>query len=355
MKIAERQKIFKKLLHWYDHHGRDLPWRWHPRQGVISCQVDPYSVWLSEVMLQQTTVAMASERFIEFQRRWPTIEHLAHAADEEVMAAWAGLGYYARARNLLKCAREVIEKFNGEFPQDVEDLITLPGIGPYTAAAISSIAFDRPTAAVDGNIERVLSRLFAVSEPFPKAKSVINRRARELCPHKRAGDWNQALMDLGAMVCKPRNPKCGECPIVQECQACQQGIQQSLPKKSKRRRRLSQRGILYVGRRRSDKAWLLEQRPRHGLLGGMWGWPGSDWDGNSTLPPPCEGDWRSVGEVSHSLTHLDLQLSVQIALLAPSATPTRGFFVPTDQFCPSRLPTLMRKTHRMADKAIAKL
>ena len=355
MKTTAKQQMIQNLLHWYDQEGRDLPWRLHPRQRATGHSVDPYAVWLSEVMLQQTSVATVTVRFEQFRRRWPTVEILAAAADEDVLAEWAGLGYYARARNLLKCARRIMSQFNGEFPKDAKELETLPGIGPYTAAAISSIAFDCPAAAVDGNIERVLARLFVVKEPLPKAKTQIRQHASELCPETRAGDWHQALMDLGAMVCKPRNPKCEICPLTSHCLAFKQGIQETLPKKASRRRRVVQYGILYVGRRQGDGAWLLEQRPNQGLFGGMLGWPGSDWGGSAKLPPPCDGVWHSVGEVAHSLTHLDLQLAVQIALLESSVTPHRGQFVMPHQFCSKSLPTLMRKAHQVAASALAEL
>ncbi len=342
--------IIRNLLDWYSREGRDLPWRLHPRSRPPGAHPDPYKVWLSEVMLQQTVAAAATERYEMFLRRWPSVGDLAAAEDGEVMAAWAGLGYYARARNLLKCARRIAGHYGGEFPADASELETLPGIGPYTAAAISCIAFDRPAAAVDGNVERVLARLFAVSQPLPKAKSRIRRLAAELCPDERPGDWLQGLMDLGALICRPRNPKCEECPLSAYCEARHRGLQLALPLKSPRSRRKIQRGILYLGRRR-DGAWLLEQRPSSGLLGGMLGWPGSGWGGSPELPPPCAGEWRTAGEVMHSLTHMDLRLEVQVALLPMETAPERGGFIPPEQFCSDMLPALMRKAHVIAQNA----
>ena len=350
--MNDPERTVQNLLDWYDREGRELPWRLHPRNRINGMLPNPYIVWLSEVMLQQTTVATVKDRFTKFYDLWPSVRHLADAQDSKVMAAWAGLGYYARARNLLNCARLVVSQYGGEFPADVTELRKLPGIGAYTAAAISSIAFDRPSAAVDGNVERVLSRLFALNVPLPKAKSQIRQLAAALCPNERPGDWLQALMDMGSLICKPRNPNCGNCPIATHCLGRIQGIQNELPQKNSFARRAMKLGILYVARR-DDGAWLLEDRPAKGLLGGMLGWPGSSWDGSPSLPPPCVGTWRKVGLVEHSLTHLDLQLDVLVASLAMESIVDRGRFILPDQFNGAMLPTLMRKALKIAETKLS--
>ncbi|MCY4005297.1 MAG: A/G-specific adenine glycosylase [Rhodobacteraceae bacterium] len=339
--------IAQKLLDWYDQYGRELPWRLHPRSRAPSQRPDPYQVWLSEVMLQQTTVVVVAGRFETFVRLWPTVHDLAAAADESVMAAWAGLGYYARARNLLKCARRIVDDHDGVFPQCPAELETLPGIGPYTAAAIASIAFNQPSAAADGNIERVLARLFAIETPLPKAKTQLRQLAGDLCPQQRSGDWLQGLMDLGSLICRPRNPKCDDCPLAQNCIARQESIQETLPRRSPQHRRRTARGILYVGRRQ-DGAWLLEYRPPGGLYGGMLGWPGWGWAENAQQhQPPCQGNWQRVGDISHMLTHMDLHLEIHTAHLPIDAVPKAGQFIPSGQFRVDALPSLMRKAHAL--------
>ena len=310
---------------------------------------DPYTVWVSEVLLQQTTAAVVKRRFAAFVRRWPTVADLASAGDHEVMAVWAGLGYYARARNMLRCARMLVDEFGGAFPQETEALAKLPGIGPYTAAAISAIAFGRTAAAVDGNVERVMARLFAVGGPLPESKLQLRRLAAGLVPADRPGDWAQALMDLGATVCRPKNPNCAVCPVAGDCAAVSAGLQNELPRRRPRPPRPLKRGVLFVGRR-ADGAWLLERRPAGGLFGGMLGWPGSGWETASQLPPPCEGAWRRVGQVRHTLTHLELLMVVKTADLPLAAVPGRGEFVDRLDFSTDGLPSLMRKAFDAARK-----
>ena len=339
--------IHQKLLNWYDNHGRDLPWRVHPRDRRPGERPDPYSVWVAEVLLQQTTVAVVKRRFGGFVRRWPTVANLASAGDHEVMAVWAGLGYYARARNMLRCARTLVDEFGGVFPEDTDTLEKLPGIGPYTAAAISAIAFGRPAAAVDGNVERVMARLFAVTGPLPGSKPQLRGLAADLVPQNRPGDWAQALMDLGATVCRPQGPACAICPIESDCAAVSAGLANELPRRRARPPRQVKRGVLYVGRR-ADGAWLLERRPADGLFGGMLGWPGSGWETASQLPPPCEGDWRKAGQVRHTLTHLELRMVVKTADLPLAAAPARGGFVDRLDFSTDDLPSLMRKAFAAA-------
>ncbi|MGB6907115.1 MAG: A/G-specific adenine glycosylase, partial [Methyloceanibacter sp.] len=259
------------LLAWYERARRDLPWRAAP--GVTP---DPYAVWLSEIMLQQTTVKAVAPRYADFLRRWPDVNALARAELDEVLAVWAGLGYYARARNLHACARAVVERFGGRLPETEAELRTLPGIGGYTAAAIAAIAFGRSATPVDGNIERVVARLFAVTTPLPAAKPEIKALAQSLTPLSRAGDFAQALMDLGTMICTPRRPACGLCPLRPGCAGLAQGLAEVLPYRGEKAERPLRRGAAFVVLRQ-DGAVLLRQRPLKGLLGGMLEPPSSPW------------------------------------------------------------------------------
>lgn len=324
----------EELLVWYDRHHRSMPWRVPPGAGG---RPDPYRVWLSEVMLQQTTVAAVRDYFRRFTARWPTVGDLAAAEDAEVMAEWAGLGYYARARNLLKCARAVAGQHGGRFPDSREALLSLPGIGPYTAAALAAIAFDRPETVVDGNVERVMARLHRVETPLPQAKPELVALAAALTPRARPGDYAQAVMDLGATICTPRSPACGICPWSAPCAARAAGVQAELPRKAPKPEKPLRRGTLWLAFR-PDGAVLLEERPQSGLLGGMAGFPTSGWDGTA-LPAPLRAEWREAGEVRHTFTHFHLILTVLTATSA--ASPDRGAFV--TRFRPASLPTVMRK------------
>ncbi len=338
------------LLAWYDGHARVMPWRVGPADRRTGSRPDPYAVWLSEVMLQQTTVAAVRDYFHRFTARWPTVEALAAARDDEVMAAWAGLGYYARARNLLKCARAVAAR--GGFPDTADALRTLPGIGPYTAAAIAAIAFDRPETVVDGNVERVMARLHAVEEPLPAAKPRLTALAGHLTPAERPGDHAQAVMDLGATICTPRGPACGICPWREPCRARALGLAASLPRKVPRAAKPVRRGVLWIAHR--DGALLLERRPDRGLLGGMLGFPGDGWDGAGG-PPPVAADWSDIGEVRHTFTHFHLILRLLLSRLdRSSGTPLRGSLVPQDAFRPADLPTVMRKAYDIARASMSR-
>lgn len=337
------------LLTWYDAHARDLPWRVGPAEQRSGVCPDPYRVWLSEIMLQQTTVAAVKAYFLKFTTLWPTVTDLANAPDAQVMAEWAGLGYYARARNLLKCARQIVDEHGGVFPDTREALLTLPGIGPYTASAIASIAFDRHATVVDGNVERVMARLHAVETPLPQAKPELTALAEALTPDQRPGDYAQAVMDLGATVCTPKSPACGICPWMSGCDARLAGIAADLPRKTPKKAKPTRFGIAYVARR-EDGAWLLETRPETGLLGGMLGWPGTEW--REDLPgdaPPIEADWIDPGaEVRHTFTHFHLRLSLRTAKLPLEAAPSHGHFVDPDRFGRTDLPTVMRKAFDLA-------
>ncbi len=345
-----RDGITARLLGWYDRHARELPWRIGPADRAAGIRPDPYRVWLSEVMLQQTTTVAVRGYFQRFTTRWPDVQALAAARDAEVMAEWAGLGYYARARNLLACARAVAAM--GGFPTTEAGLRALPGIGPYTAAAIAAIAFDHPAVVVDGNVERVVSRLFAIQSPLPGARAELTAAAAALTPQLRPGDHAQAMMDLGATICTPRKPACGICPLLGDCAAQAQGIAADLPRKRPKPPKPERLGTVFVAQRH-DGALLLEQRPPRGLLGGMPGWPGNDW---AVLPgpatPPCPGDWLTLNtEVRHTFTHFHLTLTIRIARVATGTTAQLGAFC-TD-FAPDSLPTVMRKVWEAAAPHLA--
>jgi len=341
-----------ELLNWYDVHARNMPWRVAPAEKKAGIRPDAYAVWMSEIMLQQTTVAAVTAYFQRFIARWPTIGDLAAAEDADVMGEWAGLGYYARARNLLKCARTVVADHGGQFPADHAALLKLPGIGPYTAAAISSIAFDLRHTVVDGNVERVMARMFDEHMPLPTSKPVLTAHAETLTPDARPGDYAQAVMDLGATICTPKNPACGICPWRDPCQARINGTAAELPKKLAKKAKPVRHGTVYLAQR-SDGAWLLETRPDKGLLGGMLGWPGSDWVDVSAPRPqkaPFDADWHRIsGEVRHTFTHFHLILDVMTAQVSNSE-PRTGTFLARDQFRPSDLPTVMRKAFDLVHK-----
>jgi A/G-specific adenine glycosylase len=337
------------VLAWYDRHRRTLPWR-----APAGERPEPYVVWLSEIMLQQTTVATVGDYFRRFVARWPTVEALAAAPLDDVLSAWAGLGYYARARNLHACAKVVAEQRGGRFPDDEESLRTLPGIGRYTAAAIAAIAFDRPASAVDGNVERVIARLFALSTPLPDVKPEIAERAARLVPRNRAGDYAQALMDLGATVCTPRNPRCMLCPVADACRGRKRGIAEQLPARTPKREKPTRRGLAFVLARR-DGAILLRKRPAKGLLGGMDEVPSSAWrEGafaaeHALAEAPVPARWRILdGIVRHTFTHFHLELTVARATAA-TATDGLAGLVPgaawctVDRMTERALPTVMRK------------
>jgi len=334
----------RDLLDWYDRHRRDLPWRARP--GITA---DPYAVWLSEIMLQQTTVRAVKPYFERFLALFPTVQVLADAPTEAVMAAWAGLGYYSRARNLHACAKAVAAAHGGQFPDSEDGLRALPGIGAYTAAAVAAIAFDKRAVVVDGNVERVITRLFLVEEPLPRAKPAIRALADRLTPETRPGDFAQAMMDLGATLCTPRSPACGLCPWRGPCQARAQGTAETYPRKIAKVTGALRRGAAFVAVR-SDGAVLLRTRPPKGLLGGMAEVPTTAWSAShrhddERAQAPLSGDWRRLpGQVEHVFTHFPLQLTVWLARI-PAATPapdghrwTAAAGLPGEA-----LPTVMRK------------
>ena len=321
------------LLDWYDAHGRVLAWRAPPGAPPY----DAYRVWLSEVMLQQTTTPHATPYFEAFTARWPTVSDLAAAADSDVMAAWAGLGYYARARNLLACARAVANDHGGVFPDTEAGLLALPGVGAYTAAAVAAIVFGRPANVIDGNVERVMARLFAVGTPLPAAKLELKRLAATLIADERPGDWPQALMDLGATVCRPGRPLCEACPLTAWCAAFASGHPERWPLKAKKADRPHRTGVAWVLRDDRGRVALVRRLDK-GLLGGMMGLPTSGWSNDApSVAPPVAADWREAGSVEHVFTHFSLTLTVRVA-------EGRGDFIWTDpDEALASLPTVFRK------------
>ena len=336
------------LLAWYDRHRRALPWRAQPGE-----RSDPYRVWLSETMLQQTTVKAVAPYYARFLARWPELEALAAAPLDEVLAAWAGLGYYARARNLHACARALVERHGGRFPASEGALRELPGIGAYTAAAIAAIAFNQPATPVDGNIERVIARLYGVAKPLPAGKAEIARHARALTPATRAGDFAQALMDLGATICTPKKPACALCPWNAGCTAHAHGKAELLPVRAAKREGELRRGAAFVVHR-ADDCLLLRTRPARGLLGGMTEVPTTAWaadfDASTALAAAprfgvSQVAWRKLaGAVSHVFTHFPLELTVYRAELArDAAAPAGTRWTAIAQLGQEALPSLMRK------------
>ena len=346
----QRPGAVAALLDWYARERRELPWR-VPAQ----CKADPYRVWLSEVMLQQTTVKAVLPFYKRFLAEWPAVDALAAASLGDILSAWAGLGYYSRARNLHKCARIVSEEWGGQFPNTVEALAALPGVGPYTAAAIAAIAFGVPVMPVDGNIERVMSRLFAVKQELPAAKPELRRLAQTLVCGVSTGDCAQALMDLGATICTPRRPSCLVCPLAGQCAAYARGIQAQLPIRLAKPERPTRVGLAFVALGEDGRV-LLRRRPEAGLLGGMLEVPSTEWA--DVLPPlpealraaPVHADWWAVpGTVTHVFTHFRLELIVYRAVVPASASltfwadPERCHWMQRRELDRAALPSVMRK------------
>ena len=332
-------RVSAALLDWYDRHARSFPWR---QKG----EGDPYRVWLSEIMLQQTTTAHAAPYFERFVARWPTIEALAAAPEEDVMAEWAGLGYYSRARNLIACARAVAER--GGFPDTEAELRTLPGLGAYTAAAVAAIAFGRRAVVVDANVERVVARLFAIDAPLPGARKPIRAAAERITPHRRAGDFAQAMMDLGATICTARDPKCLLCPVSTLCLARAQGRPAELPVKAAKKAKPQRIGTAFWIER-EGQVWLV-RRPGRGMLGGMRALPDDGWNAgtNGSGDAPVPGAWRAGGVVVHSFTHFDLELGLAIYAGDEFETLDSGEWWPVAEIEAAGLPTLFAKAARLA-------
>jgi A/G-specific adenine glycosylase len=337
------------LLAWYDRHRRNLPWR-----APLGTRPDPYRIWLSEIMLQQTTVGTVGPYFDRFVARWPDIFALAAASLDEVLQLWRGLGYYARARNLHACARRIVERHGGVFPEEAGALRALPGIGDYTAAAIAAIAFDRRAAAIDGNVERVIARLYAVQEAMPAAKKHLRTLAAALVPDRRSGDFAQALMDLGATICTPRRPRCVLCPWRSCCAAVASGLAEDLPLRREKPERPLRHGVAFW-LTRPDGAVLLRRRPEKGLLGGMTeipstSWRAAPWSLTEALQvAPAAAAWSPLpGTVRHGFTHFQLELAV-----VAGVGNADGIWSPVERLCDHALPTLMKKVIRHAISVLA--
>jgi len=335
-----------RLLDWYDAEGRSLPWRIRPEDRKTGRTADPYAVWLSEIMLQQTTVPHATPYYGKFLERWPTVHDLASAHEDEVFAAWAGLGYYARARNLMACARAVSEA-GGRFPKNEKALLTLPGIGPYTAAAIRAAAFDLPASVVDGNVERVIARLCAIPKPVKNSKPEIRRVAGDLASPERPGDYAQAIMDLGATVCTPRSPTCPSCPWQGECIAFAEGNPETYPVKAPKTIRPHRRAVGFAVFRGSE-IWL-RKRPPKGLLGGMLEVPSTDWrneswgDAEAMSQAPFNSGWEARATIHHVFTHFSLDMQMWRYEADQEWEPIEGGWYAIGDIDELALPSLMKK------------
>lgn len=330
------------LLDWYDVHRRTLPWR-----APKGRRADPYKVWLSEIMLQQTTVQAVAGYYRKFLTRWPGVRDLADASQDDVLAAWAGLGYYARARNLHAAAKVVAEQMGGKFPTTAQDLRALPGVGAYTAGAIAAIAYDEKQAAMDANAERVIARFFAVDTPMPKAKPALHALCQALVPD-RAGDFVQALMDLGSAICTPKRPGCGQCPWAEGCEARARDIAEQLPVKAPKMVRPLKRGAAFVAID-PNGAVLLVKRPDKGLLASMLEPPQGPWGEafpskvRALKQAPFPADWQKrTGVVRHGFTHFELEIEVYVAQVVKRLK-SPGNWVPREKLREVALPTVMRK------------
>ena len=349
-------RIAAPLLAWYDKHARKLPWRAPP-----GAKADPYLVWLSEIMLQQTTVVTVGPYFERFLDRWPSVESLAAAPLDEILTAWAGLGYYARARNLHACSQQVADALDGRFPETEEALRQLPGIGAYTAAAIAAIAFGRRATVVDGNVERVVARLCALETPLPAAKPALRQLAETMTPDERPGDYAQAMMDLGATICLPRRPKCALCPLQDFCRAKANGLEEDLPRRSPKAERPTRRGVAFW-LTDAEGAVLLRRRPTKGLLGGMTEVPSTDWreapwpEAEALTQAPLPAAWQALpGLVRHTFTHFHLELEVWAGRTEAGETGEDSRWVALDALGNQALPSVMRKVVSHALAGLAEL
>ncbi len=344
--------ITKILLNWYKDNGRVLPWRTSPKDSESGHTPDPYKVWISEIMLQQTTVNAVIPYFKKFVEKWGCIDELSHADENDVLAFWAGLGYYARARNLLKCAKELKDKFDSKLPNDKKLLLSLPGIGEYTASAIRSIAFGESEVVIDANIERVVSRIFKIETPIKQSKRDIKKYASQLFPKFSSGDFAQALMDFANSVCKPKNPSCNQCPISRSCLSLKNGVVENIPVKAVKKDKLLRKGYVFFTKVKPNK-FLLERRPTEGLLGGLLGFPTSKWDVTKNDPTlPFNAKWIFTKKVvEHHFSHFKLELEIVLGEKeAPKIDKSKYLAVDFKDFDLMSLPTLMRKVYVQAIK-----
>ena len=341
--LVNQLDIKKKLIVWYDQNAREFPWRISPVFSKEGIKPDPYHVWLSEIMLQQTGVKVVEPYFLRFINKWPNIHSLQQASETDILNLWSGLGYYRRARNLKACAEIVCSKYQGNFPKNERLLMKLPGIGKYTAAAILTIAFGIPSVVVDGNIERIVARLFALQGTLEKLKPQIRECMLSISSNDRPGDFAQAMMDLGSIICKPINPKCSNCPIASSCNSYKNGTTLSIPEKAKKKPKVLRKGYLYIGITKSNKIALVV-RPKNGLLGGTICPPTSEWSVGEypEKKPPITGKWMALDKtVKHSFTHFNLELQVMIAHL--SYEPKNFLLKPFNISTSSSSPSVMRK------------
>ncbi len=354
--LPQAKAVRAALLDWYDAHGRGLPWRIAPAARAAGARPDAYRVWLGEVMAQQTALAVAVAYHERFLARWPDVAALAAAPQADVLSAWAGLGYYARARNLHACAQEVVRSHGGVFPDDETALRALPGIGAYTAAAMAALVHGAPANVVDGNVERVMARLHAVQVPLPDAKKHLKTLAGRYVRQHRAADWPQALMDLGALVCRPKNPACPACPLRAFCAAAKTGHAAQYPRRAAKTARPQRHGAAFVLLR--GDAVLLRRRPAKGLLGGMSEVPGTPWQQKRQsidallAQAPVAANWRAAGKVRHVFTHFTLYLDVFAAPAPDGYEPDHGWWAPLDALDREALPSLMRKVLALAGRGI---
>lgn len=351
--------IAQSLLHWYDKHHRILPWRISPAQSAQGIKPDPYKIWLSEVMLQQTTVEAVKAYFLKFTQTWPSIKDLAAAQEDDIMRAWAGLGYYSRARNLKKCADRLVTDYDTSFPDNASELKKLPGIGDYTSAAIAAIAFNKPEAVVDGNVERVISRLFALTTPLPQAKPQIRELTTTIMSHDRPGDFAQSMMDLGATICTPKRPACALCPLNENCLALKAHDPESFPLKMPKKKRPIRLGAAFVAEA-DDGSILLRKRTAKGLLQNMAEVPGSLWsvrmDGSTDLSAaPFVANWRNAGMITHIFTHFELHLTVYHTTGTDKRRINDGWWSAPDSLTNEALPTVMKKAIATARPDIFKI
>lgn len=335
-----------RLLDWYDIHAREMPWRVPPHDHAQGVRANPYHVWLSEVMLQQTQVATVTDYFIKFITKWPTIFDLAASDQEDVLKAWAGLGYYSRARNLKKCADVVVAEYEGKFPQSFDELKKLPGIGDYTASSIASIAFDQAVAVIDGNVERVMSRHQRIEAYFPEAKADTKLRLAEVLDTEKPGEFAQATMDLGATICTPKRPACSLCPINEDCLAFKHGDAELFPHKKPKAVKPTRYGAAFVLKNPSGDIFLCK-RPDQGLLASMTQVPTTDWnsrqDGSiDTSEAPIQANWQKQGIAKHTFTHFHLELNVWSAEVFDHNS-KNGWFCAQHELLDEALPTIMRK------------
>ena len=344
--------LTKNILKWYIENGRILPWRVNPKDAEAGQTPDPYKVWISEIMLQQTTVNTVIPYFKKFLKKWDCIDKLSHADESDILAFWAGLGYYARARNLLKCARELSEKFDSKIPNDKKTLLGLPGIGEYTASAIRSIAFGEREVVVDANIERVVCRLFKIEKPINQSKKVIKKYASQLFPKLHSGDFAQALMDFANSVCKPKKPFCKNCPISRYCLSLKFGVVDNIPARRIKKDKPLRKGFVFFIKVQPNK-FLLERRPSKGILGGLLGFPTTEWEQIKNKPTlPFKSNWTFTKRVvTHQFSHFKLELEIVLGEKEPIKFDSSKYLaVEQKNFDVMSLPTLMRKVYTQAVK-----